>query len=631
MTIVGKITALVTGVALFTTVGLLLFLVSGEDQGASVAASGVLEAPPGTISLFWIAACLVILSVGVSYVITRRIMSPLASLKTWAADIAGGRLSQPVLHSGRGEISEIATALESVMQKVANSSAREDSDHERLNADWEERTAQLSRTNTELSTAVREATETKDRLWQLAYYDNLTSLPNRHLFTEYLDRMLHLAQRNGEQVALLYLDLDDFKQMNDTFGHSFGDLLLHEFALRLKECVRESDVIGYNAEPGAHVDVSRFGGDEFTILLSQVDNAESAMVVAKRIMDSLAAAPMKIDDQEVRISTSIGIALAPGDASDSKGLLKAADTAMYYAKKGDKLGIAYYQDHMDEPRLDHISLKTDLREAVARNQLELHYQPQVDIRNGSVVGAEALLRWNHPVQGLIPPLQFIPLAEEMDIISELGKWTLREACRQLTEFKSMGLELPRVTVNISALQFNAEFISTVKSVLADSKLNPSSLQLELTEGSVITDVGGMVRALQELKELGVALSIDDFGTGFSPLSYLSRFPLDELKIDRRFVIKSQESENDANLVAGFIAMAACMKMRLVASGVESREQFEFLTSNGAHILQGYLFSEPLTAEKLKPLLAPWHFMEQLLGMTNEIDHKMGSAYAKNQL
>ena len=619
MTIASRINVLVTGVTLFTAVGLTIFMVYREDQGAIVTADGVLATGPGIIPFFWVAGFLVLVSTVVSYAITRKITAPLTSLHAWAADIAAGQLNNPVLDSDTTEMSDIAAAVESVVQKAASSVAHEESDHRRLNADWEERTAQLSRTNTELSDTVRDVTETKDRLWQLAYYDGLTSLPNRCLFNEYLERLLRLAQRNGEQVALLFLDLDNFKQVNDSFGHLFGDLLLQEIAVRLKECVRESDIIGCNVEPGSRADVSRFGGDEFAILLSEVDSAESVKVVAQRIIQCLAA-PITIDEQQAQISTSIGIALAPGDASDSAGLLKAADTAMYYAKRGGNLGFAYYQDHMTEPRVDQIRLKTDLREAVARNQLELHYQPQIDTRNGSVVGAEALLRWNHPVQGLIPPLQFIPLAEEMDIISELGTWTLRETCRQLTEFESMGMNLPRVTVNISALQFNREFIATVKKVLGESQLNPSRLQLELTEGAVITDVGGTVQALQELKEIGVALSIDDFGTGFSPLSYLSRFPLDELKVDRRFVIKSQESETDANLVTGFIAMAGCMKMRLVASGVENREQFEFLTSNGAHILQGYLFSEPVTAEKLKPLLAPWHFMGQLLEMTNELDH-----------
>ena len=604
MSLRGKLNALILGLALFLGVASCLLTLNGELHQAieqRIAMTGLLVA----------------LSVLVGYLMIRRLTSPLARLNAFAADLVAGQLDGEAQIDAVTELADVATALNTVVQQ-RHSTAQKSSAQQSLSAEWEARVAELSRRNSELDEELREAAKARDTLWKLAYYDSLTALPNKHYFVDYLERTLHTAQRNGDQVALLFLDLDDLKQVNDSFGRSMCDVLRKEVAQRLTGCVRDSDMVGLNVEPASRFDISRFGSDQFAILLSQVEKLESAGIVAKRIVEALAA-PILIEDQPVSVSVSIGIAMAPGDASDSKGLIRAADTAMYHAKKSGHSGISYYQNHMEEPRIDQIRLKTELREAVTRNELVLHYQPQVDIRNGTVVGAEALLRWNHPEQGFIPPLQFIPLAEEMDIITELGKWTLQEACRQLTEFELQGLKLPKVTINISAMQFNSGFITTVKEVLDQSGIDPSRLQFELTEGAIITDIAGTIAALQELKKLGVELSIDDFGTGYSPLSYLSRFPLDELKIDRRFITRSQESETDANLVTGFIAMAKCMKLRLVATGVETREQFDFLAANGVSILQGYLFSEPVDARQLKPLLTPWHFMEQLMRLTKELD------------
>ena len=604
MSLRGKLNALILGLALFLGVASCLLTLNGELHQAieqRIAMTGLLVA----------------LAVLVGYLMIRRLTSPLARLNAFAADLVAGQLDGEAQIDAVTELADVATALNTVVQQ-RHSTAQKSSAQQSLSAEWEARVAELSRRNSELDEELREAAKARDTLWKLAYYDSLTALPNKHYFVDYLERTLHTAQRNGDQVALLFLDLDDLKQVNDSFGRSMCDVLRKEVAQRLTGCVRDSDMVGLNVEPASRFDISRFGSDQFAILLSQVEKLESAGIVAKRIVEALAA-PILIEDQPVSVSVSIGIAMAPGDASDSKGLIRAADTAMYHAKKSGHSGISYYQNHMEEPRIDQIRLKTELREAVTRNELVLHYQPQVDIRNGTVVGAEALLRWNHPEQGFIPPLQFIPLAEEMDIITELGKWTLQEACHQLTEFELQGLKLPKVTINISAMQFNSGFITTVKEVLDQSGIDPSRLQFELTEGAIITDIAGTIAALQELKKLGVELSIDDFGTGYSPLSYLSRFPLDELKIDRRFITRSQESETDANLVTGFIAMAKCMKLRLVATGVETREQFDFLAANGVSILQGYLFSEPVDARQLKPLLTPWHFMEQLMRLTKELD------------
>ena len=414
----------------------------------------------------------------------------------------------------------------------------------------------------------------------------------------------------------MFLDLDNFKRINDSLGHSAGDQLLREVGSRLSGCVRDSDVVAHYVESGPKIDVSRLGGDEFTVVLNQVDCAESAGMVAQRLLDALSE-PLEIGGHELVVTPSIGIALAPGDASDVDGLLKAADTAMYHAKAAGKNTCMFYNSDMDAAGVDRLQLEADLRRALERNEFVLHYQPQVDTRSGSVVGAEALVRWEHPEKGMIPPFRFIPLMEEMGYIGALGEWVLREACRQMKAFEADGFKLPKVAVNVSALQFNSAFIKTVRAVLQETGLDPAKLELELTEGVVMADAGATLQSLTELKDMGVSLSIDDFGTGYSSLSYLSRFPLDELKIDRSFVIEYDKSDNDASLVIAIIAMARSLNLRLVAEGVETSEQYEFLTSNGAHVIQGYLFSKPVPADELQPLLAPWHFMEQVQSMAGE--------------
>jgi len=585
---------------------------------AALSARGILVEiwPAIAVTIF---ACLVfvLLSAAISISFTRRITAPLSHLVELADDVAAGRLRETVEVGGTGEIKDIERILNGMVGGLSNYKTKMDVDHQLLSMKVNERTSQLSRRNEELKKAVDEVTQTKDRMRQMAYYDSLTALPNRRLFSEQLDLLLRMAKREGDKLALLFLDLDNFKRINDSLGHSAGDLLLREVAQRLSGCVRESDLVACNVESGPRIDVSRLGGDEFTVILNRIEEAESAGPVAQRLINALIE-PMMIDGHELVVTPSIGIAVTPDDAEDVEGLLKAADTAMYHAKSMGKNNFVCYHQDMDSAGIERLRLETDLRKAVERDELVLHYQPQIDTRNGTVVGAEALLRWEHPEQGLVPPFKFIPLAEEMGLIGELGEWALREATRQMKEFEAEGLKLPKVAVNVSALQFNTDFIATVKDVLSGSGLAPTALELELTEGVVMDDASSTVRALHELKEMGVSLSIDDFGTGYSSLSYLSRFPLDELKIDRSFVIKSHESDNDASLVIAIIALARSMNLRLVAEGVETHEQYAFLTDNGAHVIQGYLFSKPVPAQALKPLLAPWHFMQQIQEISDQM-------------
>jgi diguanylate cyclase (GGDEF)-like protein len=557
-----------------------------------------------------LALAFILFSAMFSRYITRKITAPFSIIKRMADDIASGHAVKYQGSENSGEFREIVAVLNSMIGGLHHYKTRMDVDHQLLSMKVEERTSQLSRRNEELNLAVKEVTETKDRLRKMAYYDSLTSLPNRRLFTEQLDLLLRLSRRNKELIALLFIDLDNFKRINDSLGHSAGDLLLREAAKRLSHCIRESDLVAHYVDPASQIDVSRLGGDEFTVVLNQLDAPESAGMVALRLIHALTQ-PMTIEGHELVITPSVGIAFAPGDADTVEGLLKAADKAMYHCKTSGKNKFLYYDDSMDAASADRLALENDLRHAIEQGDLLLHYQPQVETLTGEVVGVEALMRWQHPELGLVPPFKFIPLAEEMGLIGALGEWGLEEACRHMVELQTLGLELPQVSVNVSALQFNQAFIRRVSEVLTETGLHPKRLQLELTEGIMVDDTEATIQALSHMKELGVQLSIDDFGTGYSSLSYLSRFPLDELKIDRSFVIDINKSENDASLVIAIIAMARSMKLQLVAEGVETQEQYHFLRNHGASVIQGYLFSKPVPLEELKLLLAPGAFKPQL--------------------
>ncbi|MEQ8516238.1 MAG: EAL domain-containing protein, partial [Chromatocurvus sp.] len=409
----------------------------------------------------------------------------------------------------------------------------------------------------------------------MAYFDSLTSLPNRRLFTEQLTLLLRLAARSEQMVALLLLDLDNFKRINESLGHRIGDTLLREVGERLASCIRESDVLHRNAEnEPSRIDLSRMGGDEFTVVLNQLDDLSGAELVAGRLARKLSQ-PYMLDGQEIIITCSIGIAAAPLHADDVEGLLRAAGTAMFNAKKEGRNRFLVFDEHMEGASRERLKLETELRKATERDQLRLHYQPQVDAQTGCVIGAEALVRWQHPELGMVPPYKYIPLAEELGIIDEIGEWVLRKACSDLVELRRRGHALPEVSVNVSALQLSEAFVHTVADALEKSGLAPESLKLEITEGVMIDNEDGAMRIFNSLRELGVLLSIDDFGTGYSSLSYLTRLPLSELKIDRSFVLGLDDGAKGGDLVRGIIAMAKSLNLNLVVEGVENALQLAF--------------------------------------------------------
>lgn len=426
---------------------------------------------------------------------------------------------------------------------------------------------------------------------RLAFFDSLTGLPNRILLKDRLSQMLTRAGRHQEKVALLFIDLDRFKEVNDTLGHSCGDQLLQVIAERLEASLRSSDT------------VARLGGDEFVVLLEGIADREGVAEVAEKLLEALSQ-PVQLGDREVYTGGSIGISLFPSDGEDVDTLFKNADTAMYHAKEGGRNTFRFYSADMHASALELLTLSSYLRHSLERNELYLLYQPQIRFSNGSMVGVEALLRWRHPVLGLIPPDRFIPMAEETGLIGTIGSWVLEQACFQAAEWIAQGLPPVRIAVNLSAKQFrDPGLVASVRSVLQQSALPAHLLELELTEGMLIENLSSTRATLHALKKMGVTLAIDDFGTGYSSLSYLKHFPLDRLKIDKSFVQEIAEQSGDsAAIVQAIIALAHTLKLTVIAEGVERQDQVSFLKKYRCDELQGYYISQPLQAEQLAQLL-----------------------------
>ncbi|MFH1214983.1 MAG: EAL domain-containing protein [Pseudomonadota bacterium] len=475
--------------------------------------------------------------------------------------------------------------------------------HERADVVYDAQGNVVSMHGTVQDITARITAEEKIRF--LAHYDSLTGLPNRQLFLEYVSQALFAAQRDKGKVALVYLDLDRFKRINDTLGHSAGDKLLKEIANCLGDSVRSSDIIAkasFVKKPG--VTLSRLGGDEFTILLTGLAEEEHAARVAQRILELLSH-PVMIAGQEVYVSGSIGISIYPSDGDDVDTLLRNADVAMYHAKESGRNTFQFFSEQMNHRAMERLNIETALKKGLERNELILYYQPQLDLRTGKLAGLEALVRWLHPEMGLVPPGMFIPIAEESGLIIPIGEWVIHEACRQVRQWQDEGLCPIRMAVNISSLQFKQQsLIPVVQQALQQSGIEARFLELELTESSIMQNVDQVNDTLVQLKEIGVSLSVDDFGTGYSSMSYLKRFPLDALKIDRSFVMDITTDPNDAAIIKAIIALAHSLGLKTVAEGVETREQLDFLRMEKCDEIQGFHISRPVHAADLEEFLKP---------------------------
>ena len=464
----------------------------------------------------------------------------------------------------------------------------------------------IARDENNVLAIVRDITDRKEsaaKIHRLAYYDNLTGLPNRQQFLRDLRLAIAIGRREETSIALLFIDLDRFKRINDTLGHSVGDMLLKSVAKRLENCVRNSDYVArLDTQDLPNVQLSRVGGDEFVILMTNIKYEEETSVVTKRIVDALAA-PFNFKNHQFVVTPSVGIAMFPGDGDNVEDLMMNADIAMYRAKSAGRNMYRFYSDTMRTRSLERLDLEADLRKAIANGEFCLHYQPKVEIATWSIVGVEALLRWNHAERGWISPGDFIPIAEDTGLIEQVGEWVIREACAQLRKWQDSDLDKLSIAVNVSSKQISGgDFLHTVLNIVEKAAVRPQLLELEITESMLMTDVQETVAALVSLREAGFRLSVDDFGTGYSSLAYLKQFPLNALKIDRSFVQGLHQNADGATICTAILAMAKELGLKVIAEGVEFEEQLEFLRKHQCDEIQGFLFSKPLPANELEELV-----------------------------
>ncbi len=431
----------------------------------------------------------------------------------------------------------------------------------------------------------------------IANFPEYQGIPNRILFKEHLNQALAYSQRHERLMAVLFIDVDRFKQINDTFGHSLGDLLLREIANRLKASLRSSDCVSRHESEQMDTSIGRFGGDEFTVLILDVPNAQVIAKVATRILKSISQRFM-LDKQEIYVTLSIGISIYPHDGTSAESLLKNADIAMYRVKDQGRNGYNFFNAFMNKKSFNKLNLENNLRKAIAHDEFVVFYQPKVDVKTLKLVGAEALLRWNHPSKGLVPPIDFIPLAEETGLIRVMGYWGLKAVCKQSMEWQKRGIPPIPIAVNLSPIQFRQkDLTATIARTLSETGMDPKLIELEITESSIMQNEEEAGRVLVGLKDLGITLSIDDFGTGYSSLYYLKRFTLDALKIDRSFVQDLSENADDRAIISAIIVMAHTLELKVTAEGVENYQHLKFLQEQNCDQAQGYLFSRPIPADE----------------------------------
>ena len=445
----------------------------------------------------------------------------------------------------------------------------------------------------EVSGAVQDVTQLKnaeEEIRLLAFYDGLTGLANRILFMDRLDREIAASKRHERIFALLFLDLDQFKRINDTFGHHVGDLLLKSVSETLQKCIRNTDTAARVVNTESEAFIARLGGDEFILLLSDINAPENASVVARRILQEMPKTH-ELEGHSVSVNTSIGISTFPTDGENSELLLKHADSAMYHAKETGRNNYQFYKESLNAAVLERFSIEQDLKHAMEREEFVLHYQPLIELSTRKIIGAEALIRWMHPQKGMIPPDKFIPLAEESGLIVEINKWVIQTACKQNKHWRESGFTPIRIAVNLSGYQFTSQnIVQIIRDALEEASLDAKNLEVEITENTLMQNTEDTVRVLEQMRDLKLRIALDDFGTGYSSLSYLTSFPVDTIKIDRSFVMGCGMANNTRIIIKAIVAMGHSLGMKVVAEGIESEDQFELLKEYGVNEGQGFHFS-----------------------------------------
>jgi diguanylate cyclase (GGDEF)-like protein/PAS domain S-box-containing protein len=445
----------------------------------------------------------------------------------------------------------------------------------------------------EVSGAVQDVTQLKnaeEEIRLLAFYDGLTGLANRILFMDRLDREIAASKRHERIFALLFLDLDQFKRINDTFGHHVGDLLLKSVSETLQKCIRNTDTAARVVNTESEAFIARLGGDEFILLLSDINAPENASVVARRILQEMPKTH-ELEGHSVSVTTSIGISTFPTDGENSELLLKHADSAMYHAKETGRNNYQFYKESLNAAVLERFSIEQDLKHAMEREEFVLHYQPLIELSTRKIIGAEALIRWMHPQKGMIPPDKFIPLAEESGLIVEINKWVIQTACKQNKHWRESGFTPIRIAVNLSGYQFTSQnIVQIIRDALEEASLDAKNLEVEITENTLMQNTEDTVRVLEQMRDLKLRIALDDFGTGYSSLSYLTSFPVDTIKIDRSFVMGCGMANNTRIIIKAIVAMGHSLGMKVVAEGIESEDQFELLKEYGVNEGQGFHFS-----------------------------------------
>ena len=536
-------------------------------------------------------AASLLLAFALSAQLQRIITDPLLRLSRIARRISSEKnFSLRVSGDSRDEIGNLICDFNNMLDEIQ---ARDDQ-LKSYQAELEDRVAQRTRelesTNMELESSKKEAEAVAQRMEFHAHHDSLTGLPNRILLNDRITTGLAQARRRESLLALLFLDLDRFKVINDSLGHAIGDQLLRSIAARLKNCLREEDT------------VARLGGDEFMILLPNISNASDAGKVANKIINTLLE-PFTCNGHELHMTTSIGISVYPHDGLDSETLIKHADISMYRAKEIGRNKIVYFTADMNVASRNKLELETSLRTALEQKQLQLVYQPKIDITRNAIIGVEALLRWNHPKLGSVSPLDFIPIAEESGLIIPIGEWVLHTAFRQLHEWHEAGFTELTMAVNLSSAQLSRPgFEQIIENALQESGIDAGRVELEVTENVAMANYDAAIVTLDKLKQMGMTIAMDDFGTGYSSLGYLRRLPVDTVKIDRSFVREIPDSKEDTLIAQTIIAMAYSLDLDLVVEGVENVKQLNFFRQQGCHVVQGYLFSKPVPPQEILKLL-----------------------------